>query len=474
MKRYVFSWLAALLVIGCGDSDSADTDTETAGDPTTTDDTDSDSDTETVPEHPLQAVTITKSSEISTVAILEWKEDLGDIKTDDIEEAYIEFGLGDALDKTFPINIEVENMRTVLLGMKAGMLTYSIRTTVVVDGESYVSPAYQFETGFAPTDAPVGSEEYRHASKPVEDGYILMGAYTNLYAFIIDTEGDLVWWTEGVNQGDMFTGTSDVVMDWSGQYIYMIATNPAREDGAVIRRVSVDGQETENFPAGRAHHSLKAAPEGGVFFIQSAEDEIDAVMYMNEAGKISEVFKWTDVIPFTAATHSNFLGYDAEADAFFLSSRDYDTAAYVTRDGKLVWSLGRDDYQTVESEDFPMGTEHDIIALHGMFAWNSGKDLLLFNNVGTEDSNIFHYALNDDFDAADTAWTYSRNGAYSNTLGGVQRLPGGNTQIVYSNSGVINQIDDDMEVVHRIDFNGINSVGYGNWRPNLYGPPPQL
>jgi hypothetical protein len=64
-------------------------------------------------------------------------------------------------------------------------------------------------------------------------------------------------------------------------------------------------------------------------------------------------------------------------------------------------------------------------------------------------------------------------GGYSANLGDVQRLPGGNTLVTYSNDGVMHEIDAQRNVVLEIDA-GSSRFGYALWRESLYGPPPDI
>lgn len=474
MKRLMTIFLSGLFFApSCGDSeDPVENDSE--GDTASTGDTASD----TEEKHPLENIAITKSTAISTVAVVEWPEDLGDVQAEDIKEAYVEFGLGDTFSKKVSVDVTAERMRTLLLGMKANHRTYGIRSTVVAGDKTYTSDVTEFETGYAPSDFPRVTQAYRHESYEVADGYVLTTTFSNpVYAFIVDSEGSPVWWTKGVEAGDSSgVGSSEAVLDWDGKYVYIIATNP---DTLVspIRRVSMDGETVEDFDAGRAHHSLAAVPEGGVVFVQREEEgSCDAIVHLTEDGGLAEIFNWKDSFEFRNECHTNFVGYEEVSDSFYISSRNYDIAAYVLRDTQadeqVVWAIGRDEYQTAVTEDFEMGNVGDITALHGLHAWNAGKTLLLFNNTTGNTSNIFEYEFNDDFSEAKTAWTFNKDGSGSTEAGGVQRLENGNTQITYSTDSVILQVAPDGTVVQRLEFG--TPIGYSRWRESLYGPPRQL
>jgi hypothetical protein len=64
----------------------------------------------------------------------------------------------------------------------------------------------------------------------------------------------------------------------------------------------------------------------------------------------------------------------------------------------------------------------------------------------------------------------SSSGAHSDSLGDVQRLPNGNTLVVFSNNGRIEEVDPSWNVVQTLTA---SSFGYANWRETLYGPPPR-
>ena len=57
--------------------------------------------------------------------------------------------------------------------------------------------------------------------------------------------------------------------------------------------------------------------------------------------------------------------------------------------------------------------------------------------------------------------------AASSTLGDVQRLPGGNTLVTYSQAGAALEVDPSWAPVQKIE--GV--WGYADWRETLYGPP---
>jgi hypothetical protein len=98
------------------------------------------------------------------------------------------------------------------------------------------------------------------------------------------------------------------------------------------------------------------------------------------------------------------------------------------------------------------------------------NSILVFANVGggSMASDFIEYSLEGQQLARYTG------GGFSANLGDVQRLPGGNTLITYSNEGLIQEIDAQRNVVLEIDGGTNNSFGYSLWRETLYGPPPDI
>jgi hypothetical protein len=55
-------------------------------------------------------------------------------------------------------------------------------------------------------------------------------------------------------------------------------------------------------------------------------------------------------------------------------------------------------------------------------------------------------------------------------MGDVQRLPGGNTVVTFSDAAVIQEFDGDGNIVFQVN-GGDSPMGYARWRESLYGLP---
>ena len=90
------------------------------------------------------------------------------------------------------------------------------------------------------------------------------------------------------------------------------------------------------------------------------------------------------------------------------------------------------------------------------------------NGGGTNMSAMFEYDLTARSSSASPPATYSAN------LGDVQRLPGGNTLVDFSNASVMKEIDAQGNVVLQINGASGTRFGYALWQESLYGPPSDI
>jgi hypothetical protein len=86
-------------------------------------------------------------------------------------------------------------------------------------------------------------------------------------------------------------------------------------------------------------------------------------------------------------------------------------------------------------------------------------------------SHAIEYSLNESAKTASLIWDYTDNSTSSFSMGDAKRLPNGNTQVVYSASGVIKEVTSSKDVVLTVSWNG--QFGYASRRESLYAPPPE-
>jgi hypothetical protein len=168
--------------------------------------------------------------------------------------------------------------------------------------------------------------------------------------------------------------------------------------------------------------------------------------------------------------HSNSILYHELDDSYTIGDRNPSTFIKVTRAGKLIWQFGG----SCNGAPAPQCVAGDWTINHGHQVLDNGN-FLFFNN-GAYRSTTPSVALEYSLATSSTMQTAlvksyaSSTKAHSDSLGDVQRLPNGNTLVVFSNEGLIEEVDSAWNVVQTLQT---SSLGYADWRQSLYGPPPR-
>ena len=103
---------------------------------------------------------------------------------------------------------------------------------------------------------------------------------------------------------------------------------------------------------------------------------------------------------------------------------------------------------------------------HGHHLLENGN-IVFFSNAK---STVYEYALDESATAltATQRWSYATPDAASFVLGDVQRLPNGNTLVIYSVGGIMQEVSPMGDLVQTLNA---DTFGYANFRETLYGPP---
>jgi len=172
--------------------------------------------------------TAVTSTRIPTVGILTWSTTLAGVTA-----AQVDFGPTTAYGMTAPVNPAQPSYRTLLLGMKAARL-YHYRITASAGASTCTSPDYTIMTGPLTNGLQKPTVTTTTASA-VFGGFLITGQYlmnagaAGAPAYILDADGDYVWW---------FNINSDVTgarMSYDGTHIW----NQRRPTSPTARRTSI-------------------------------------------------------------------------------------------------------------------------------------------------------------------------------------------------------------------------------------------
>jgi hypothetical protein len=433
------------------------------------------------------------STGIPTVGIVNWSTDLAGLS-----EARIEFTLDDpAADEINrgsggKIDVAGTTHRALMLGLKPER-TYTYRIVATGGGKVCTSADQTLTTGAA-TGAPA---VIRTANDPTAQapGFIVTCEYPDgcynpsgrpKMAYIIDSDGDVVWWTPSPSN------CSKAQMDWEGANMWMIEASGGASDLHTYR-IAMDGigPSTAVPELSRAHHDIAALPGGVVaalVWVQgtSAFYASDLVERAPD-GTLKTVVRLDSKIvkpPDNGLFHSNSIKYHPADDTYTVG--DIYAAAYVklTRQGKLLWQFGRNCTgvpapKCAASDGVGEDHGHHLLANGNILIFNAGT---FFPQSLPLVFPAEEYSLTETGDTltANLVWSYGVPSVYSRILGDVQRLPNGNTLVVFSTTGQIHEVSPSGGLVQTIagvvSPNNPRSVAcfaYADFRETLYGPPPR-
>jgi hypothetical protein len=397
------------------------------------------------------------SSAPTTVGIVTWSFD-----GEAVSDAVIDFGLDTSYGLQAPVDLAETDYRTLLLGMKPNS-RYHFRIVATAGGTSHASDDYTIDTKALPSSTPVQSFEIRDQTS-YQRGFIIFtfwqgpGSQT---AYIIDADGDIVWWyTPGIN------GMGRAVMSADGKTMWMIT---ASNSGAPLHRVTMDGLNPQTLSNAVGSHDIFPVEGSTMVYLDYGESDCNSAFEIDDSGTTKEVFELSDYVSgggvggLGLACHGNSVRYDRDSDMYVVSSLNDDVFIF-PRSGGPPTRLS----QLVSGGNASWGgTQHGTYLRSDsilIFANDEGSATGGFSSGGP--STILEFSLAN----GQELWRYESSD-YTANLGDVQRLPGGNTLVTFGNASIVRQIDSQQETVMQFTA-GSSSFGYAQWRPSLYGPPP--
>jgi hypothetical protein len=189
-------------------------------------------------------------------------------------------------------------------------------------------------------------------------------------------------------------------------------------------------------------------------YLDYGERDCQSIFEIDPGGAAREVFESTGVVS-SSNCHGNALRYSKKQNVYTFS--DHLTDVFVVdRSGAVLWRLG----QRVGGGNAAWGG-----AQHGHQLLDDGLLIFANNGAGNNASQAIEYALDG------TERRRFASGGFTANLGDVQRLPGGDTLITYTNQSLIQEVDGNGKVVLEIKVAGA-SLAYSLWLAGLYGPSP--
>jgi len=402
------------------------------------------------------------SGPIPTVGVVEWS--LAGAPPSSAKIVYALAGApGSILNRggEAPVPLAKPNYRTLLLGLKQAS-EYTFHIEAVRDGQTCSSPDYALPTTGSFATSPSIAVTVSQPDKR-EPGFIVTssGVFFPNSAFIIDADGDVVWYF------DAPVSPTRALMDYEGETMWMVALN-VLDEGGEMDSVSMDGEQAQQSVPGleNAHHDFTVMPGGKVAALvwhEPGNDPPSDLVIRAPDGTVSTAFAIGSNLYLSDTYHADAIHYLPFDDSFTISDRNPNLVVKVSATGTPEWQVGG------ACAGAPAGScaPGDWMVNHGHHLLEDGT-FLLFNNGDSGPNHVRELKLSAAASpfAATPVEDYTGTGT-GNTLGDVQRLPGGNTLVTYSTDAEIVELDPSWNVVQTFGAR----VGYTSWRPTLYGPP---
>lgn len=400
-------------------------------------------------------VTPSTSMDIATVGIVEFSADV------EVASAVIEYGLDTNYGMVAPVDVAAANHRTLMLGMKPAS-EYHARVVVDPDGAACASADFTLSTGPRPTNLPeieISTED----ESALFGGYLINGTYQTGPAYILDKDGDFVWWWD---EGEVTRAR----MSYDGKYMWIAKGNVPSGQAKMVR-VGMDGSDRQDLsgPFEGLNHDFTVFEDGSVVFIAYGNNGCDDIKEWAADGSVRTIANTGDILG-GGMCHCNAIQASREDDAIIVSELDANAYIKIGRDGTVHWVLGGGQANDFTGDGATWSRQHGLDVL--------GLDhLLIFNNGdmgGGGQSLAIEIQLDLDGMTATRTWEYAANPSISNPImGDVQRLPNGNTLVTYSYQGLIHEVSPVGALLQQLSWGIGGAVGYSMKRASLYGPPPK-
>ena len=419
-------------------------------------------------------ITATKSAKIGTVGVVDFTTTLASPTSAQI--VYSLDGAGaDILNKggTAPVNVaKAPDLHAFLLGLKPSS-SYTFHVEATSASGTCKSPDQKLMTGTL-SGAPTITRTAQNASAQAP-GFIITGGGVmgNTPVIIIDADGTVVWSLAGPQT------CSRARLDYAAGYMWMLNLNVGNMGGEV-RYVTLDGVTSMSVSQlSKAHHDFTILPDGTiatmVWSASGTDPESDLVERAPD-GTVKTAFHLgpnvyaggpSVVGGGSSSYHANSILYHAKDDSYTIGDRNPNLFVKVSRAGAVQWQFGGN--CTGAKASICMTANWTVN--HGHHLLDDGTFLLFSNGEfqsSSTPSNAYEFKLTTTGtpSAMQVKQYASSTKDHSDSLGDVQRLPNGNTLITFSNTGRIEEVDKSWNLVQTLKA---QSLGYAEWRPDLYG-----
>ncbi len=420
----------------------------------------------------------TVSEEIRTVIEVSWEPIGGG-------EAWVEFGPSTAYGQiTPPVPDQAGRSRTLLLGNKPYRDVHW-RVVANVDGRIVVGPDKVTTTEGVAAALPDFSLEGSDGSF---DGYVLGVSWAEVaYLYIIDADADLVWYS-ALPQGTVSLSIDPAAGQSAVRYL-RVGMDHALDRSVVVTQ-GLGGEIREEIEVEQGHHSFVTHDDGSLAWlaIDVQEDKDygdlvgDRVMLRDAAtGEVTQLYSTWDHFEYdpdttlattfypqgTDWTHTNTISYAPARDSYWLTMGGVNKLVEIDAVTGTPLTVVADGAYTLTPDPGDFGAGFGPHAA----SWTVDDTLLVFDNndeTMAGASRVLEYALDPDTQEAREVWRHEGDpGMVAMVLGGADRLDDGTTFVHWGNTGHLQLVDGQGDLVWAAQQNSIVADATVIW--DLYG-----
>lgn len=413
-------------------------------------------------------VSATISEHVATVAIVRWT-------TAEPTTGVVEFGEDAGYGRVTATTALGTEHEALLLGLWAETEFHFRVVATAEDGATTASDDLTVTTGALPPELPslTVTGEVRSWTGEFQ---VLPIQGTAFAVAIVDDHGRYVWYDR--LESDHNVMRAMLSADRSAMLYCLAGQHDDRASGR-IERVSLDGGTREEIPFPNVDHDFTELPDGtwaGIVVTpgQDGGGQADRIVEMNPDGTGERTIwsAWDDPVlaPFANDraenwTHANALDYDPVEDVYYVSLKEIGTIVKVDRaTGASLWHLNG------LATEFAYAEGSEIVQMQHQFqVLDDG--ILVFDNGPFERgySQAIEYRLDEDARTAEQVWSYVREPSVAvYAKGDVERFADGNTQVVWSTAGEIQNVSPEGDVHWQLNTELGYAITFVQRVPDLY------
>ena len=477
--------LALAVAAPAGCDGEADDDDDDSGNPADDDDDDDDATAGSF------AAEATFSEVIPTVATVSWSTDVAG-------SSQVLYGLDEDLTLSTPTDeTGATDHAVVVMGLKVGR-SYSFQAvTETADGDVLTSDVGTMTVAPAPSAVGALTITVPDPAAELDDGFILTSLIQedSNWIVVIDRDGDVVWYLELPARL-----VTSVKIPPDGRGFYTIHSDITQtQDTSQIDWYAIDGSDLTVTPARTGHHDVVMLSDRTYAFIgfefhvfpnyggEAADVAGDTIIEIPEGGTEDDgerVFRLLDIYtdPQPLCEHQYWSAYNTDGkdwshanslmvvpgdeSAYYLMSSYLDTFMKIDRaSGEILWEMHG------PGDDFTgVGDYDDWSHPHMSQTYDGG--FTIFDNGyhrNPSHSRVQEFSFDEGAMTATTGWIYADpEGRFNAVLGDIKKISDDRYMTVWSQFGLLAEIDTDGEVVWQAETALGSAVGRILWVPDLY------